>query len=77
MLNALPKSAQPGAKAALAEIYNAEDREHAVTAAEAFQVGYGVKWPKAAAKIIDLDVLKRPNRVGRAQSQVVLRALAD
>jgi transposase-like protein len=26
VLNALPKSAQPGAKAALAEIYNAEDR---------------------------------------------------
>ena len=29
VLNCLPKSAQPGAKAALAEIYNAEDREHA------------------------------------------------
>lgn len=28
--NALPKSAQPGAKKALQEIYNAEDREHAV-----------------------------------------------
>ena len=73
-----PSPPQPGAKAALAEIYNAEDREHAVTAAEAFQAGYGVKWPKAAAKITDdLDVLKRPNRVGRAQSQVALRALAD
>lgn len=29
VLNALPKSAQPGAKAALAEVWNAEDREHA------------------------------------------------
>ncbi len=58
VLNGLPKSAQPGAKVALAEIYNAEDREHAVAAAEAFQADYGVKWPKAAAKITDdLDVL--------------------
>src|SRR3954454_17739491 len=30
VLAALPKSAHPGAKAALAEIYNAEDRDHAV-----------------------------------------------
>jgi transposase-like protein len=29
ILAALPKSAQPGAKKALADIYNAEDREHA------------------------------------------------
>jgi transposase-like protein len=58
VLNALPKSAQPGAKAALAQIWNAEDREHAVTAARAFVADYGVKWPKAAAKITDdLDVL--------------------
>lgn len=53
MLNALPKSAQPGAKAALAEIWNAEDKEHAQKAARAFAAEYGVKWPKAAAKIID------------------------
>ncbi|KAF0833870.1 IS256 family transposase [Ornithinibacter aureus] len=58
VLNCLPKSAQPGAKAALAEIWNAEDREHAAAAARAFAAQYGVKWPKAAAKIIDdLDVL--------------------
>ena len=58
VLNALPKSAQPGAKAALAEIWNAEDREHAEQAARAFAADYGTKWPKAAAKIIDdLDVL--------------------
>jgi transposase-like protein len=58
VLNALPKSAQHGAKAALAEIYNAEDREHAVAAATAFAADYGAKWPKAVAKVTDnLDVL--------------------
>jgi transposase-like protein len=58
VLNALPKSAQPGAKAALAEIYNAEDREHALAAAKAFAADYGTKWSKAVAKITDnLDVL--------------------
>jgi putative transposase len=58
VLAALPKSAHPGAKAALAEVYNAEDREHALAAAKAFEDLYAAKWPKAAAKITDhLDVL--------------------
>ena len=58
VLAALPKSAQPGAKKALAEIYNAEDRDHALAAAKAFADLYGAKWPKAVAKVIDdLDVL--------------------
>ncbi len=58
VLNALPKSAQPGAKAALAEIYSAEDKDHALAAAKAFEDLYGAKWPKATAKITDhLDVL--------------------
>jgi putative transposase len=58
VLNCLPKSVQPGARAALAEIYNAEDREHAVKAVKAFEADYGVKWRKAAAKITDhVDVL--------------------
>jgi len=58
VLNCLPKSAQPGAKAALAEIWNAADREHAEQAARRFAADYGTKWPKAAAKITDdLDVL--------------------
>jgi len=58
VLNALPKSAQPGARAALAEIYNAEDKEHALKAAKAFEDLYGAKWPKATAKITEhLDVL--------------------
>ena len=58
VLNALPKSAQPGAKKALAEIWNAEDKDHAQAAANVFAADYGTKWPKAAAKITDdLDVL--------------------
>jgi len=58
VLNALPKSAQPGARAALAEIYNAESKEHALKAVTVFEDLYATKWPKAAAKITDdLDVL--------------------
>ena len=58
VLAALPKSVHAGAKAALAEIYNAEDADHAATAAKAFAADYGAKYPKAVAKIIDhLDVL--------------------
>ena len=58
VLNCLPTSAQPGAKAALAEIWNAENREHAEAAVKAFSADHGAKWPKAAAKITDdLDVL--------------------
>ena len=58
VLNCLPKSAQPAAKAALAEIWNAEDRGHAVQAAKGLVAQYGPKRPKAAAKITDdLDVL--------------------
>ncbi len=58
VLAAMPKSAHPGAKKALAEIWNAEDKEHAENAAKTFAADYGVKWPKAAAKITDdLDTL--------------------
>ncbi len=58
VLAALPKSAHPGAKEALAEIWNAQDKQHAQAAARAFVAEYGAKWPKAAAKITDdLDVL--------------------
>jgi hypothetical protein len=57
-LAALPKSAHPGAKKALAEIYNAENKQLALKAAKAFAADYVAKWPKAAAKITDdLDVL--------------------
>lgn len=50
-MNALPRSAQPGAKKALQEIYNAEDRTHADKAVKAFEKTYGAKWPKAVKKI--------------------------
>jgi len=58
VLGALPKSAHPGAKKALAEIWNAEDRDHARRAAAAFKLAYGAKFGKAVAKITDdLDEL--------------------
>ena len=58
VLNALPKTAHPGAKTALAQIYNAEDRNHAHAAAKQFDAAYGAKFPKAVKKITDdLDVL--------------------
>ncbi|MER6402054.1 IS256 family transposase [Streptomyces viridosporus] len=58
VMNALPKSAQPGAKKALQEIAGAEDRTHAERAARAFEKAYGAKWPKAVEKVIDdLDEL--------------------
>ncbi|HEY1247026.1 MAG TPA: IS256 family transposase, partial [Hyphomicrobiaceae bacterium] len=41
VLAALPKSAHPGAKKALAEIWNAEDKPHALAAAKAFEAAYG------------------------------------
>jgi transposase-like protein len=58
VLAALPKSAHPGAKKALAEIWNAEDRQHALAAEKAFSAAYAAKFPKATAKITDdLDQL--------------------
>jgi transposase-like protein len=51
VLAALPKSAHPGAKKALAEIWNAENGEHARAAVKAFEALYGAKFPKAVAKI--------------------------
>jgi transposase-like protein len=58
VLGALPKSAHPGAKKALAEIWNAEDRRHALDAVTRFKTAYGAKFGKAVAKITDdVDVL--------------------
>src|SRR5271166_2138233 len=52
------RSRRTGAKAALAEIYNAEDKDHAMKAVKAFEADYGAKWPKAVAKITErIDVL--------------------
>lgn len=58
VLSALPKSAHRSAKAALAAIRDAEDKEHAVVAAKEFEASFGAKFPKAVAKITkDLDKL--------------------
>ena len=58
VLAALPKSAHPGALAALKEIYNAEDVDKAQVAIKAFEVDYGARYPKAVAKIVaNADVL--------------------
>ena len=58
VLAALPKSAHPGALAAMREIYNAEDINKAQLAIKAFEIDYGAKYPKAVAKIVeDADVL--------------------
>ena len=58
VLSALPKSAHPGAFAAMKEIYNAEDIDKAQLAIRAFKIDYDAKHPKAVAKIVDdMDVL--------------------
>ena len=53
VLGALPKSVHAGARKALNEIILAEDRTHAERAIDAFAADYGVKWPKAVAKVTD------------------------
>ncbi len=58
VLAALPKSAHPGALAAMKEVYNAEDADMARTAIKAFERDYGAKFPEAVAKVVDdADVL--------------------
>jgi putative transposase len=58
VLAALPRSAHPGAKKALAEIWGAEDKDHARAAVKAFEAAYGARFPKAVAKITgNLDEL--------------------
>src|SRR5215207_2932134 len=51
VLGALPKSIHAGARRALNEIILAEDRSHAERAIDAFAADYGIKWPKAVAKV--------------------------
>ncbi|GAA3380751.1 IS256 family transposase [Streptomyces sannanensis] len=53
VLDALPKSAQPAAKRAIQEIYNAEDKEHAARAVRDFERAYGAKYPKVVKRITD------------------------
>jgi transposase-like protein len=58
VLDVLPNSVFPTAKRMLAEIRDAEDRDHAVAAAKRFDAQFRAKWPKAADKISkDLDRL--------------------
>jgi transposase-like protein len=58
VLNALPRSAQPTARRMLAEVRDAEDRDHAMVAMQTFAREFGTKWPKAVAKVVDdADVL--------------------
>jgi len=51
VLNALPKSQQSKAKAALTEIWNAATRADAIVAYNRFVATYTAKYPKAAEKI--------------------------
>ncbi len=51
VLDCLPESAQPAARKALAQIRDAEDREHAEKAVKDFAAAYQAKYPKAVAKI--------------------------
>ena len=53
VLDALPKSAQPAAKRAIQEIYNAEDKEHAAKAVAVFAKQYGAKYPKVVKRVTD------------------------
>ena len=52
VMNALPKSAQPAARAALKEVRDAENREHAENALDQFVKEYEAKWPKATEKVV-------------------------
>jgi putative transposase len=53
VLACLPKAVQAGARKALAEIRDAPDRDSAQRAIQVFAHDYGVKWPKAVAKVCD------------------------
>lgn len=58
VLDALPKSVQRTAHKMLKEIKDAEDRDHALEAAERFDIEFRPRWPKAADKVSkDLDQL--------------------
>jgi putative transposase len=57
-MNALPKSTQPAARAALGEVRDAEDKKHAQAALKRFVKDYQAKWPKATEKVVkDADAL--------------------
>ena len=53
VLDSLPKSAQPAAKSAIAEVCNAEEKDKAEAAIAEFARQYGAKFPKVVARIVD------------------------
>jgi putative transposase len=53
VLDALPKSVHRRVKKAIHEITEAENKQEALRAIEAFAKEFGAKWPKAAAKIVE------------------------
>jgi putative transposase len=53
ILDCMPKSVHSRAKKAIHEITEAENKKEAKKAIEAFTDEFGVKWPKATAKITD------------------------
>lgn len=58
VLNYLPKSLQPKAKAALHEIWMAETKSQAIVAFERFVAAFGAKYPKAVECLVkDREVL--------------------
>lgn len=71
VLAALPKSARPGAKKALAEIWGAEDKQDALRRSQGVPGRLGREVSKAAAKITDdldqllafYDYLRTTNRI--------------
>lgn len=48
VLDAMPKSVHPRAKAAMREITETEDKKHAEDALNEFAEEFSAKWPKAA-----------------------------
>jgi hypothetical protein len=71
VLAAMPKSAHPGAKKALAEIWNAEDKSHARDAVKEFESTYGAKFPKAVCSRVSgntsRNALQNPSAVPGGQ----------
>jgi transposase-like protein len=58
ILDTVPKSIQPNAKAALHDVMNAEHKEAADLAVERFIETYGAEYPKATGKLLkDREVL--------------------
>ena len=53
VLDSMPKSVHPRAKAAIREITEAKDKSYAEAAIEAFADEFGVKWPRAVSKIVE------------------------